>query len=99
RRRAKRSARLYLVPGMSHCSNGPATDQFDLLTPLMRWVEKGVAPKRVVASVRGPGNAGCVNIDVPADWSPERTRPLCPLPRTAVYHSGDIELAQSFRCE
>ena len=30
-------SRLYLVPNMSHCSGGPATDQFDVLTPLTRW--------------------------------------------------------------
>ncbi len=99
RRRAKRSARLYLVPGMSHCSNGPATDQFDMLTPLMRWVEKGVAPKEVVASVRGPANPGGPNFELPATWSPDRTRPLCPFPRTAVYHGGDVESADSFKCE
>jgi feruloyl esterase len=99
RHRAKRSARLYLVPGMSHCSNGPATDQFDLLTPLMRWVEKGVAPKEIVASVRGPANPGGPNFELPAAWSPERTRPLCPFPRTATYHSGDIESADSFKCK
>ena len=37
-------ARFYRVPGMGHCSGGPATDQFDMLTPLVNWVEKGVAP-------------------------------------------------------
>jgi len=26
-------SRLYLVPNMGHCSGGPATDQFDFLTP------------------------------------------------------------------
>ncbi len=28
-------ARFYPVPGMNHCSGGPAADQFDLLTPLV----------------------------------------------------------------
>lgn len=98
RQAAKRSARLFLVPGMSHCANGPATDQFDLLTPLIRWVEKGKAPKHVVARVRGPMNPGGPNFELPPSWSPERTRPLCAYPRTAAYKGGDIESADSFRC-
>lgn len=92
-------ARLYLVPGMNHCSGGPATDQFDMVTALVNWVEKGQAPDRVVASARGPGNAGGVNADVPATWSAGRTRPLCPYPQVARYQgSGDIENAANFIC-
>lgn len=92
-------ARYYAVPGMTHCSAGPATDQFDMLTPLVAWVEQGVAPERVVATARGAGNAVAVNPDVPADWSAARTRPLCPYPKVARYDgSGDIEAAASFTC-
>jgi pimeloyl-ACP methyl ester carboxylesterase len=92
-------ARLYLVPGMNHCSAGPATDQFDMLTSLVNWVEKGEEPDRIVASARGAGNAGGVNADVPATWSPSRTRPLCPYPQVARYNgSGDIESAANFSC-
>ena len=39
--------RLFLVPGMNHCSGGPATDSFDVLTPLVAWVEQGRAPERI----------------------------------------------------
>lgn len=92
-------ARLYLVPGMNHCSGGPATDQFDMLSSLVAWVEKGQAPDRVIASARGAGNAGGVNADLPATWSPTRTRPLCPHPLAAHYNgSGDMESAASFSC-
>ncbi len=97
--RAKHSARLYLVPGMSHCANGPAADQFDLLTPLVRWVERGERPRHLVASVRGATNPGGANVDVPSNWTPQRTRPLCAYPHTAVYRGGDVEQAESFRCE
>jgi feruloyl esterase len=97
---ADRFARLYTVPGMGHCQGGPATDQFDMLTPLVNWVEKGQAPERVIAKARGVGNAGGVNPDVPSTWSPERTRPLCPYPRIAVYNGkGSLELASSFSCQ
>ena len=93
-------ARLYLIPGMNHCSGGPATDQFDMLTPLVNWVEKGVAPDRVIANVRGPGNLGGANADVPATWSPSRSRPLCPYPQVARYNgTGSLEIASSFTCQ
>jgi feruloyl esterase len=91
-------ARLYLVPGMGHCAGGPAADQFDLLTPLVRWVEQDEAPTRVVANARGLTNPGGANFDVPSDWSPNRSRPLCPYPSTAIYSRGDVESARSFVC-
>jgi hypothetical protein len=97
--RAAAFARYFPVPGMNHCSGGPATDQFDMLTPLVDWVEKGVAPESVVASARGAGNAAAVNADVPAAWAPNRTRPLCPFPQVARYKgTGSLESADSFAC-
>jgi len=43
-------ARLFLVPGMSHCDGGPATDTFDPLTAIQDWVEHGKAQNRIVAT-------------------------------------------------
>ena len=92
-------ARLYPVPGMGHCSGGPATDQADFITPLIDWVERGKAPAGIVASARGAGNAGGQNPEVPADWSATRTRPLCPYPSVARYKGhGSVESASSFVC-
>ncbi len=96
---ASNFARFYNIPGMTHCNGGVATDQFDMLTPLVNWVEKGIAPDSVVASVRGVGNAGGVNVDVPAAWSQSRTRPLCAYPAVARYNgTGNVEQAASFVC-
>ena len=93
-------ARFFRVPGMNHCSGGPATDQFDMLTPLVNWVEKGQAPDSVTASARGTGNAGGVNADLPAGWAANRTRPLCAYPKVARYKgSGSIEDAANFACQ
>jgi len=93
-------ARYFPIPGMNHCSGGPAADQFDLLTPLVLWVERGIAPQAVVASVRGAGNAGGANAELPRGWSPARTRPLCAYPSVATYlGSGSIEEAQNFVCK
>jgi hypothetical protein len=97
--RADDFARLYNVPGMGHCSGGPATDQFDLLTPLVAWVERGIEPEAVVAQARGAGNPGGVNAEVPASWSPTRTRPLCPYPQVARYKGrSDVESAANWKC-
>jgi len=96
---ASNFARYFAVPGMNHCSGGPATDQFDMLTPLVAWVEQGSTPDAVTASARGAGNAGGVNADLPAGWAADRTRPLCPYPKVARYKgSGDLEKAESFSC-
>ena len=91
-------ARLFAVPGMNHCSGGPAADQFDALEHLVTWVEKGTAPERIVANVRGDG-ANTLNKELPAGWSATRTRPLCPYPAVARYDGkGDPESADSFAC-
>ncbi|MDE2394955.1 MAG: tannase/feruloyl esterase family alpha/beta hydrolase [Burkholderiales bacterium] len=93
-------ARLYSIPGMNHCSGGPATDQFDMLSQLVAWVEQGQAPGAVIATARGAGNPGGVNADVPATWSPNRTRPLCPYPQVARYKgSGSLDEAVNFACQ
>lgn len=96
---ADRFARFFPVPGMSHCSGGPATDQFDLLSPLVKWVEQGEAPQAVKASARGAGNPGGENKELPADWSANRSRPLCAYPTVATYKgSGSLEDAANFAC-
>lgn len=95
--------KLYPVPAMSHCSGGPAADQFDLIDPLVNWVEKGIAPGSVVAKARGTGTstiAALINAEVPASWAPDRTRPLCPYPTVATYNgTGDVNSASSFSCK
>jgi feruloyl esterase len=96
---ADRMARYFPVPGMAHCSGGPSTDQFDLLTPLVRWVEHGQAPQAVPARARGVGHPGGVNAELPAGWAPSRSRPLCAYPSVATYKgSGSLEDAASFSC-
>ena len=90
--KAEAEVRLFAVPGMTHCSDGLALDKFDALTALIDWVEKGKAPDRIIATV-DPANK-----EIPASWSPTRTRPLCAWPNYARYKSGDPESADSFEC-
>lgn len=77
------AARFYMVPGMMHCSGGNAFDSFDLLGPMVDWVERGTAPAAVTAH-RSTGVAG--------------EMPLCPHPSYAHYQSGDPALASSYAC-
>ena len=80
--------RVFGVPGMAHCAGGAATDQFNAFDALVAWVEQGTVPDRILARA-GPRSP----------W-PDRTRPLCPYPRVARYDGkGDVESAESFRCE
>ncbi len=82
-------ARLFLVPGMNHGSGGPATDQFDMLTALENWVERGIAPDSILAAASNPGYFGVAS----------RTRPLCAYPTWAHYKgTGDINVASNFIC-
>ena len=91
---AASSVRLFTLPGGTHCGGGITLEKFDALTALTDWVEKAKAPDRIIASVN-PANK-----EVPASWSPGRTRPLCPYPSYAAYSgSGSIEDAASFVCK
>jgi len=98
---ASNTMRAFFVPGMGHCGNalggygGPAV--FDMVTPLIDWVEAGVAPKAVIGSGAGaneePGNPFSTPPPVPY-----LTRPICAYPTTAKYVSGNPFQAASFTC-
>lgn len=79
-------SRFYFVPGMGHCGGGSAAlDKFDLLTPLVDWVEKNQSPQPPVAT----GAA-----------FPGRSRPLCAYPEHTHYKgSGDVNDASNFTCQ
>jgi len=98
-----RFVKLYPIPAMSHCSGGPTTDQFDMIDPLVNWVEKGIAPNSVTAKARGVGTntiAALINAEVPTNWAADRSRPLCPYPAVATYNgSGDVNQAANFTCK
>jgi feruloyl esterase len=76
--------RLFMVPGMGHCSGGDGTDQFDKLGTIRVWVEQGKAPDMIIAEHKTSGQA-------------DRSRPLCPHPQVAKYKgSGNTDDAASF---
>ena len=43
-------ARLYMMPGVGHCSGGAGPDQADFMGALVDWVENGEAPGRIIAN-------------------------------------------------
>jgi Tannase and feruloyl esterase len=96
--------RVFMVPGMAHCSggagpnsfgngtsNGPVIDDaHDVLKALERWVEHGVAPQKIIAT-------HYVN-NTPAQGV-QFQRPLCPYPKRGEYiGTGDPNDASNFKC-
>ncbi len=95
--------RLYMVPGMQHCDNGPGPDSFGQVgkltfgdpqhsanAALRQWVEEGIAPSTIIASKYSTEN----------EHHATMTRPLCAYPHVAKYKGGgDINDAANFVCE
>jgi feruloyl esterase len=78
--------RFFLAPGMGHCGGGPGPNQFDALTALEQWVEKGIAPEKLNASHSTNGKI-------------DRTRPLCVYPKVARWNrTGSSDDAANFTC-
>ncbi|WP_296555880.1 tannase/feruloyl esterase family alpha/beta hydrolase [Pigmentiphaga sp.] len=90
--------RLFLVPGMGHCSGGPGATTLrvdgdaapdpsrDVLAAMDRWVEQGTPPDDFVASRTAAGSV-------------QRARPLCAYPKQAVYRgTGDPDDAANYAC-
>lgn len=78
--------RLFMVPGMSHCSGGECPNQFDSVTAIVNWVEKDKAPEMIIAKQV-------------KDEKVVRTRPLCPYPEVARYKgNGSVDEAANFEC-
>jgi hypothetical protein len=79
--------RLFMIPGMAHCGGGVGPDQYDAVTAVVDWVEKGVAPDSMIATK-------IVNGAV------TRSRPLCPYPQVARYKGqGSTDDAANFECK
>ncbi len=83
---AESSVRLFMLPGVEHCSGGEGPDRVDELAALQSWVEDGRAPERILASRQLPD-------------ARTRTRPLCAYPQVARYDgAGSTDEAQNFTC-
>src|SRR5690606_3053170 len=76
-------SRLFLVPGMGHCSGGERTlDRFNMLEAIANWVEKAQPPEQIIATGAS---------------MPGESRPLCPYPAHPHYNgTGDSRNAASY---
>ena len=78
--------RLFMAPGVAHCSGGAGPNPVGTLEAVVDWVEKGIAPDRILATRTLPGGA-------------LRTRPLCAYPKTAKWTGvGSTDDAVNFAC-
>ena len=78
-------ARLFLSPGIDHGFQGPGATPTGLNKAILRWVEEGKAPDKLMAEKRDKN--GKVT----------RTRPLFPFPQIAKYKgSGSTDDAANF---
>ncbi|MBN2420432.1 MAG: tannase/feruloyl esterase family alpha/beta hydrolase [Deltaproteobacteria bacterium] len=86
------SARLFMIPGMGHCSGGNGPSVVDMLGVIDAWVTDGKAPDKIIASTpaNNPMNPN----------QKQMTRPLCPYPEVSVYKgTGSTDDAANFECK
>lgn len=105
------TARLYLIPGMLHCSGGtgPHDAPDRLLETLVDWVENGKEPGSVVTH-RGPGNFDPVfkpvggenvaGVRLPNATGNPRDFRLCPYPQISTFQGGNAGVgdAKNWHC-
>ena len=78
-------ARLFLAPGVDHGFRGAGATPTGQIEAMVRWVEEGKAPERLIAERRDSGGKVV------------RTRPLFPFPLVAKYQgSGSTDDAANF---
>jgi hypothetical protein len=78
-------ARLFLVPGVDHGFRGAGATPAGVNEAIVRWVEEGQAPDKLLAEKRD------------ASGKVIRTRPLFPYPLTAKYKgSGSTDEAENY---
>ncbi len=68
-------ARMFLFPTVAHCGGGYASSSFDLVYPMVQWVENGTAPSQITAT-------DTVN-------SATVTRPVYPYPEVPQYNGNN----------
>ena len=78
---------------MPHGPGGVAPDQFDMLSPLVAWVEEGKNPDSLIATLRADREG------MPEELAGD-TRLLCPWPSIAFFGGeGEGDSAERFLCD
>jgi hypothetical protein len=79
--------RLFMAPGVGHCSGGPGPQPAGQLDAVLSWVEEGKSPDTLLAVGRDRSERSSA------------TRPLCPFPLVARYKgSGGTDDSANFVC-
>jgi hypothetical protein len=89
--------RLFMIPGMNHCSGGAGAYAIDYLAYMEDWVEKGEAPD-VLIGVHPKVRVDSAGTDLPlADEQVDFSRPAFPYPAKVTYSGkGDPTDAANF---
>jgi hypothetical protein len=92
-------ARLFLVPGLNHCSGGPGASVIDYIAAIEAWVEEGRAPDSLIATrLKSMPTAAATPVPVIRPQDVVFTRPIYPFPLTARYKGvGPATQASSFQ--
>ena len=93
-------AKLYLLPGAGHCGKGDGPSNLELLTAMMNWVESGIAPFKMIASLKQGGSFSLNNFPPIPDHllKVKSTRPVYPYPISTEYSGkGDVNNAINFK--
>ena len=94
--------RFFLVPGMAHCGGGngpndcgqslslnvPQDSDHDMLTALVKWVEQGYAPEKLIAT---SFKYDSVKNEIMFQ------RPIFPYPKFPEYVKGDVKYPSSYK--
>jgi len=79
--------RLFMIPGVSHCSGGYGPCAVDGMPALIDWVEKRIAPERLQSRRTAEDGKTIYN------------RSYCAYPAVTRYKGGDPEAPSNYRCE
>jgi feruloyl esterase len=93
---AQRFVRLFMAPGMMHCSGGPGPNTFDAVAAIEQWREKNEAPETIIAARYADPSAALAGKPL---GEPLSTRPLCAYPKVAHWiGKGSPDEAQNYAC-
>ncbi|KHK90332.1 tannase/feruloyl esterase family alpha/beta hydrolase [Novosphingobium malaysiense] len=91
----QKNVRLFGLPGVSEGrGDGPGPKNFDSLTAMEDWVERGQAPETMLATLYDVDDPEAI-----VGKQATRTMPLCMYPAMARYRgTGDINEAKNWSC-
>ncbi len=96
-KQAQRFVRLFMAPGMMHCSGGPGPNNFDAVAAVDQWRQTDAAPESIPAAKYADSPAAALAGAPPGE--PLSTRPLCAYPRVAHWTgNGSSDKAENYVC-